>query len=120
VVQLTLPSNLVRNIDRWAEVEGRRRHGARVTRSQAVRELCAFALDHLAAIAPIETSPSKRTVRVYRLGEEPQYDDQTENMTPEERVALVSDLSLDSYAMRGDHVVPGIRRDVVRIVRRWR
>src|SRR5438874_2090999 len=108
IVQLTLPAELVHVLDRWAERESRRRLGARVTRSQAVRELLAYALK------------ARQPVRAYRLGEEPAVDEETARLSPEERVAMIGDLSITAYEMGGKRVVPGIRRDVVRVVRRRR
>lgn len=108
VVQLTLPTELVTAVDSWARGEGRRRHGARVTRSQAVRELLTFALG------------IKQPVRLHRLDDEPLVDEQTARMSPSERVELVAELSRDAYELKGADVVSGIRRDVVRIGRRGR
>lgn len=108
MVQLTLPSELVSAVDAWALREARRRLGMRVTRSQAVRELLTFALGE------------KQPVRMYRLGEEPAIDEQTARLTPTERVDLVSALTRDAYELRGEDVVRGIRRDVVRLGRRGR
>ena len=89
-----------------------------MSRSQAVRELCGFALDRMDSST--QAAPAGRTIRVFRLGEEPPEDDALEAMPLGERVALVSELSLAAYAMRGDDVATGIRRDVVRVVRRGR
>jgi hypothetical protein len=106
VVQLTLPTQLVRAVDGWARREGRRRMGARVTRSQAVRELLTAALR------------AAEPVSLYRLGKEPPIDEATARLTPTQRVELISELTREAYALKGEDVVPGIRRDVVRLGRR--
>ena len=107
VVQLTLPRELIDAVDGWAARDTRRRLGARMTRSQAVRELLVFALG------------TKQPVRVFRLGEEPPEDDAAA-LTPQQRIAMMGGLAEDAYQMKGEPVVPGIRRDVVRVVRRGR
>lgn len=68
VVQMTLPTELLHAIEAWAAAESVRRHGARITRSQAVRELCVAALEAQAALEP------SRRVRMLRMDEEPMID----------------------------------------------
>ena len=106
VVQLTLPRELIHAVDRWAAREGRRRLGERMSRSQAVRELLVFALE------------TKQPVHLYRLGEEPKAEDV--DLSPRQRIAMIGELTRDAYQMKGEPVVSGIRRDVVRVVRRGR
>ena len=64
---------------------------------------------------------SNWTVKKYKLGEEPEYDDAIMRMTPGERIDMVWELTKTAWAFKE----PGwresrLRRDVVRVIRSWR
>jgi hypothetical protein len=65
------------------------------------------------------TDRSHWTVRKYKLGEEPEYDETTMKMTPGQRIELVWELTKQQWELKepGWHESP-FRRDVVRIIRR--
>lgn len=111
---MTLPRAMISAIDRWAKQESQKRLGSRVSRSQAVAELCQYALE----VRGRPSSAGDRTVRIYRLGEEPSQDSGSGALSLPEKVALTSELSLAAYQMRGENVDRGIRRDVVHLERR--
>ena len=67
------------------------------------------------------TDRSNWTVKKYKLGEEPEYDDATMRLTPGERIEMVWELTKNAWAFKE----PGfresrLRRDVVRVIRRSR
>jgi hypothetical protein len=60
---------------------------------------------------------SERVLRITKLrdqGKEPDL----KNTTPAERIAMMWPLALDAWAMMGEKVESGMRRDVLRVVRR--
>lgn len=118
-----MPEALLVEVDAWAAAETNLRFGHRVSRSQAIRELCARALrsasDQDEGHASSQPPPERGivSIRSYRLGEEPVVDADTRRMSPAERVAMMGDLALAAYELRGENVAPRIRRDAVRVVR---
>lgn len=58
------------------------------------------------------------TVRKYKLGEEPEFDDDVLAMSPGERIALTSYVTYQGWVFySGTLAEPEFRRDVARVIR---
>jgi hypothetical protein len=67
------------------------------------------------------TDRSHWKVRKYKLGEEPEVDEETLAMTPGERIEMAWYLTWTQWMMHDpDALRAGFRRDVARVVRRGR
>jgi hypothetical protein len=61
------------------------------------------------------------TLRKYKMGEEPEFDEEVLRMTPGERMALTWEISKALWMWQsGSDDEPAFRRDVVRVIRRGR
>ena len=61
------------------------------------------------------------TLRKYKMGEEPEFDEEVLRMTPGERMALQWEITKSLWMWQsGSDDEPAFRRDVVRVIRRGR
>ena len=84
-----------------------------------LRTLCEKAVKQLAKTDRDGPGRSEYSVRISRLGHE--RDDDLDSASPAERLMMVWDLTETAWTFKkGSGVEPGLRRDVVRVVRRGR
>jgi dolichyl-phosphate-mannose--protein O-mannosyl transferase len=70
---------------------------------------------------PNVTDRSQWTVKKYKLGEEPEYDPAILQMTAGQRIELVWELTKTAWQFHDPEFRESrLRRDVVRVIRRWR